>query len=122
MSRDEQTSPDWLLKMYKGYFDPCPINPEFNGLEIEWKERNFVNPPYSKPKPWIEKAIRESNKGKFVVMLLPVDPTTEWYRLLFEYKAHIIMINERLKFNGSKTSARWGCILAILYKPCQEGK
>jgi len=29
------------------WFDPCPTNPKFNGLEIGWKKQNFVNPPYS---------------------------------------------------------------------------
>jgi len=28
-------------------FDPCPAEPTFNGLEINWGEVNYVNPPFS---------------------------------------------------------------------------
>ena len=36
-------------------FDPCPPNADFNGLEIEWKKSNFVNPPYDQQKLWVLK-------------------------------------------------------------------
>lgn len=29
------------------YFDPCPVNPDFNGLEVDWAKDCFINPPYS---------------------------------------------------------------------------
>ena len=48
-----------------GYFDPCPENPKFNGLEIEWKEKNFVNPPYNQIDKWIDKALRERERTLF---------------------------------------------------------
>lgn len=71
-------------------FDPCPYpKPEdFDGLTCEWGERNYVNPPFGsimhkgpsdkKPKKkgptaWMRKAIKEANKGKFVLIVYPVD-------------------------------------------------
>lgn len=53
--------------MEKGYFDPCPENPNFNGLEIDWKSYNFVNPPYSQIDEWLEKAYIERTKGHYSV-------------------------------------------------------
>ena len=50
--------------MSRVFFDPCPINPTFDGLNIEWKDRNFVNPPYSQLLAWVHKAIEERAKGK----------------------------------------------------------
>jgi site-specific DNA-methyltransferase (adenine-specific) len=53
-------------------FDPCPVNPQFDGLSVEWGESNFVNPPYGRELPkWIEKGFKEWRKGKTVVFLIP---------------------------------------------------
>ena len=46
----------------KQFFDPCPVEPKFNGLEIKWKDLNFVNPPYSKEKAQPKKEGRGKNE------------------------------------------------------------
>lgn len=52
-------------------FDPCPPNPQFDGLAIDWGEVNFVNPPYGRELPkWIRKGFEESQKGKVCVFLI----------------------------------------------------
>lgn len=106
---DNYKTPEWLKLPF---FDPCPLNPEFNGLEIEWEEWNFVNPPYSNPLIWVKKAIEESKKGKHVILLLKNDCSTKWYRLLQENNAHFFYCNERVKFNGSPPT--FSSILVIL--------
>ena len=116
MTNDNQKTPEWILDIFKGWFDPCPSEYKRDGLKIRWRDRTYVNPPYSKPKPWIVKAIEENKKGKIIAMLLPVDTSTEWFRMLVEAKAHILLPNERLRFNGSKTPARWACMIVILNK------
>lgn len=103
---DQFPSDKWILSCFKEWFDPCPLNdkPMIDGLNIEWKDRTYVNPPYSNPKAWVIKAIEEAKKGKRIVLLLKHDSSTEWYRLLHEYGAEFCLIGKRLKHQTGKTS------------------
>ena len=68
------------------FFDPAPFPKpdDFDGLECEWEEKNYVNPPFGgfqsktgKRMPgvtaWARKAIAEYQKGKKVVFVYPID-------------------------------------------------
>lgn len=114
---DSWKTPQWILDMFEGYFDPCPLNdnPVIDGLKIDWKDKTYVNPPYSKPLPWVEKAIEENKKGKRIVMLLNVDTSTKWFRLLNEANAHFLWFAQRLKFSNKDSSPR-PSMLVILDK------
>jgi len=102
--------------MFDGFYDPCPYNdnPQEDGLKAEWKDKTYVNPPYSNPLPWVEKAIEESRKGKMIVMLLKVDTSTKWFAKLHEAKAKILFINSRLKHQTGKPSP-FAQMLVVLY-------
>lgn len=114
---DNWATPLWLQNIFMSeeWFDPCPYNenPIVNGLKIDWKEKTYVNPPYSNPLPWIEKAIEESKKGKIIVLLLNVDTSTTWFAKLNEVGAHFMWFAERLKFSELNSSPR-PSMLAIL--------
>lgn len=110
--KDNYKTPDWLMEVFEHYDDPCPLNADFNGLKEEWASKNYVNPPYSNPLPWVEKAIRENRKGKTVVMLLPVDTSTKWFAKLVEAKAHFLWFAQRIRF--IKGSPRFASMLVIL--------
>jgi hypothetical protein len=100
-------------------FDPCPYNDtdelEFDGLEIEWKDRNFINPPYSDLKKtgylkssFVKKAIEESKKGKLCVMLIPVSTSTKLFHDYIKPNANEIrFIKGRIKFIGVNTRGEY---------------
>lgn len=115
MSNDLYETPSWIKEIFGDWFDPNPISKgelrEFDGLG-EWKHKTFCNPPYSKPLPWVEKAIEENKKGKTIVLLLKLDCYTKWFLKLMDAGAHIIFINEMVKFNGSPPA--FSCIFALL--------
>ncbi len=61
--RDNYQTPQYILdcvdKLYGGeWFDPCPANPDFDGLDMFWDYKKvYVNPPFSKHKEWCEKTL-----------------------------------------------------------------
>jgi len=114
---DNYATDKWLMEIFGDWYDPCPLNPtpETDGLLLDWKDKTYVNPPYSTPLKWVEKAIEENKKGKTIVMLLRVDTSTKWFAKLIEAKAHILWINKRLKHNTGKP-ANFPSMLVILNK------
>ena len=113
---DVHITPDkiWhLIKDKWGYdkedfFDPCPVNPKHNGLEIKWEKLNFVNPPYSREKGekksqltlFVEKALEE--KGT-TIMLLPSKTDQDWFHQIKHLD--ILWISRRLRFKNNIHSA-----------------
>lgn len=92
-----------LHRIFNFDFDPCPLNPIFDGLTIEWGQRNFVNPPYSRKlkAAFICKALKESKKGKLCVLLLPVSTSTALFHDVIKPNAKSIeFLRKRVKFIG----------------------
>jgi phage N-6-adenine-methyltransferase len=68
-------------------------NALYNAWSYKVKPGGFIwcNPPYSKPLPWIEKAITESQEsGIGSVILLNCDMSVEWSSLLVNLECKII--------------------------------
>jgi site-specific DNA-methyltransferase (adenine-specific) len=115
--KDDWSTPkyfyDKLNKEFNFNFDPCPYKhnlEKWNGLEIEWKERNFINPPYSRKlkDAFVKKAIKESKKGKLCVMLLPVSTSTVLFHdFILPNKKEIRFIKKRIKFCGVNTKGEF---------------
>jgi hypothetical protein len=97
---------DKLNARYNFDFDPCPYMHDiskWDGLEIEWGDRNFVNPPYNaKDKAaFVIWGIEQSNNGKLCVMVLPVSTSTKlFHEHILPNKTSIEFIERRLKFMG----------------------
>lgn len=78
-------------------FDPCPCPKpdDFDGLTAPWGQRSYVNPPFGSinhhgkkkgPTAWVRKAIAETQLGKDVVLVFPVD---KWLLMLVQAGAEI---------------------------------
>ena len=133
-SHDNWKTPKWLYNELDAEFhfdfDPCPLNHDislWDGLEIEWLDSNFVNPPYSKgedvckknckkkscidrghhiskricgKEDFIKKSYEEWQKGKTVVLLIPaaVD-TDDFHDYIYPY-AELRFPRGRIAFEG----------------------
>ena len=96
---------DDLDKEFHFDFDPCPFMHDiklWNGLDVEWGNSNFVNPPYSRTlkELFIRKAYKEYLKNKLVVMLLPVSTSTKIFHEIILPNCEIRFIKGRVKFEG----------------------
>jgi hypothetical protein len=97
-------------------FDPCPLNPKLNGLLIDWKLYNYVNPPYTLLNDFVQKSIRESLKGNSTIMLLPSKTDQKWFHDLKSFHSTIVWIRKRLVFKGEKSNSPQPHFLIFIYK------
>jgi len=124
-TKDEWNTPRSLYeKLHKEFdfdFDPCPENPTFDGLNIEWGTSNFVNPPYSNWQKWVKKGFKEYKKGKLVVFLLASRTDTKvFHEIILPFASEIRFIKGRLKFGGSKYGAPFPSVIVIFRKELLE--
>lgn len=105
--------------MNHNYFDPCPYHSDFDGLQIEWKQYNFVNPPYSNIEKWVDKCIAEALKGNEIVLLIPSRTETKYFQKLLNFKCSFHFFNRRLSFNDIGT-APFPSVLVIISKYINE--
>jgi len=111
---DHWETPEWLYRElddeFHFDFDPCPLHSTFDGLVIEWKDVNFVNPPYNrfdKPK-FVKKAFEEWKKGKTSVLLLPAyTGDTTFHDYILPY-AEIRFLRGRVAFKGYNKDGEYG--------------
>lgn len=108
-----------LNKEFNFDFDPCPFKSSFDGLKIDWGKRNFVNPPYSKVKEFLIKALEQlKQKNNMSVFLVFANTDTRWFHDLVYNKFEIRFLKGRLKFldenNNVVNSAMRPSMLIIL--------
>lgn len=98
---------DMESRFGKFTFDPCPPNPDFDGLKCDWSGNVYVNPPFKNIKPWLNKAKHEwsNEKCESVTILMPVRTETRYFwecmgELLDLGKVQVFFIPKKLKFKG----------------------
>lgn len=94
-----------------------------NGLEQAWYGRVWLNPPYSDPKPWCQKAVAETQAGRAVVVvaLLPAATDTGWFHDWVLPLAEVRYRRGRIRFLGWMGTPigmpKHGNIIAIYRRP-----
>ena len=139
---DEYETPQWLFNLLNNVFhfelDPCAkpqiesqkriktrfvMTQDFDGLTKTWNNYStFVNPPYSKVRKWVEKAMIEFNerasnekKPAPIVLLVPARTDTKWFHKIAEHPyCKLLLLKGRLKFHNTKTSAPFPSCIIIL--------
>lgn len=99
------------LEMEFGQFDLDPCCEEHtakastfyveDGLTRPWFGNVFLNPPYSKPRPWLERAyVATHDEDATVVALLPVRTDTRWFHEAVLGRAELRFIQGRIHWIG----------------------
>ena len=127
MSADAWETPDWVFSAASNWFgafhlDVCasPENSkcakfydvDFCGLEHKWSSNNWCNPPYSAPRPWLDKAIVSARgPGWSTTLLLLADVSTALFSEAAKH-ADVYLLDQRIKFVGAKGSPPFGSYFA----------
>ena len=99
-----------LEKIFGYLSDPCPLV----GVQNEWAEANFVNPPLGDIENWIRAA--EGLSNCLTVMLLPYWPESTWYSRVTKWPHYIL---PKMKFSGYSMKAPFKTLL-VLVRPMAE--
>lgn len=111
---DNWGTPKFLIDFFKPTFDPCPLNSKKDGLKINWHGRILLNPPFSKQKDFVIKAISEIKNCDYLVLLLPARTDTILFHQYLYGKYRIEFLLGRLKFSNSNNSAPFPSMLIYL--------
>ena len=105
---------------------------EDDALTKDWaKDTNNIfghylwcNPPYSKIRPWVDKAIEAQANGKGTVMLAFCDPSSKWFAAAVSHASETRFVtNGRLSFylNGKKKSGNDRPSVIFVFDPHRVG-
>lgn len=103
---DTQTTPgwvrDWVYREFPISFEPNET-PNFLPLVQTWEGFSFAHPPHEEAQLWCEKAVAESVKGNFSVLLLPaVFNSIYWRSVIYPGATEIRIISCPIKRPGAK--------------------
>lgn len=71
---------------------------EDDALVQEWYGRVWMNPPFSKPSPWVHKWLEHGNG----IALLPLSGNSQWWRTLWQSDAAMVMIKPNTGFMNTE--------------------
>lgn len=106
--KDELETPPWFYEWLNSSFNfthdvACTrINAKArylgpDTLNLPWGPRNYLNPPYSNPEPFLEKAYKETLYDRLTVALVKHDHSTMWWKTWVEHHTLKIPVPWRLR-------------------------
>jgi phage N-6-adenine-methyltransferase len=118
---DEWYSPKSIFDALNVEFDLDVAHPDFktdvptkryytindDGLQMDWVGLVWMNPPYSKPTPWIEKWLNHANG----LALVPFSKSA-WFNKLWASDAYGISLPPNLKFTTPEGKSKQ------IFMPC----
>lgn len=110
--RDSWATPPWLTALLPAVdLDPCSNDRSTvradraydlargeDGLALPWSGSLWINPPYSDVLPWAERLIASPDVTACGV-LINVDPSTRWWRLLTGRLSIALLLTRRVQFD-----------------------
>ena len=112
LTSDDYYTPKWLFDVLQITFDldvaappggpiAVPAKNYYtqadNGLTSPWHGRVWMNPPFSKPQPWVEQFTDHANG----IALLPISKS-RWFDKLWTTNAGIVVLPSNFKFIDPK--------------------
>lgn len=131
-SSDDYYTPSWIFEKLGVVFDldvassasdsivvPAKnrYTKEDNGLLQPWYGFVWMNPPFSKPTPWVDKFIEHGNG----IALLPFT-RGQWWQRIWAADCEIVPLPYNLKFNRHDGKQLPITFLAALYAMGEQGK
>lgn len=103
------------------WFDVCPPDPTFDGLNVPWKSPAFCNPPFKDLQSWFNKAIAEHRRDDvFTLILFPFRTATRYmHHHILQKRAvtKIFSITTRVRFESYKKDFPLPIALMCIGKP-----
>ena len=114
LTSDDYYTPKWIFDKLQITFDidvAAPIggchwipakhhfNQETNGLTSPWYGNVFMNPPFSKPQPWVDKFMQHANG----IAVLPM-AKSKWFDQIWAHQNAIVVLPWNHKYVDPKGS------------------
>ena len=82
---------------------------------LTWKSEgwSWLNPPFARIAPWVEKAYQETCQGARIAVLVPAGVGSNWWANWVHHKAHVLLLSPRLTFVGAKDPYPKDCALLL---------
>lgn len=92
---DSVPTPNWFLEIFAGFHDPFPLGCT-EPVPPPMGARVFANPGYSRKEEAAELCIEWHKRGHFVAMLVPIETSTQFAKMLISYGVERMFFDRRI--------------------------